>query len=358
MKKIYVIIIVVFLVLSFLGTLVFLYRKAVEKDVFFETESPFYTDIVNKAVATGTITPRREIEIKSQVSGVVEKLYFEPGEIVKNGDLLAKIRIIPDMVNLNNAESQLNTARINYENAKQEKERQAQLFEKKFISEFDYDQYVLEFNLAEERLESAANNVQLIREGTSNKEGQVTNEVTSTVNGMILDVPVREGSFIIESNTFNEGTTIMFIADMKSMIFEGFVDESEVGKIKDGMELVLTIGAIDTEKFKALLEYISPKGVEKEGAIQFEIRAAVELSEEHFIRAGYSANADIVFDTRENVLAVHESNLTFEKDNIYVEIEKGVQEFEKKQIETGLSDGINIEVLSGVTEKDKIKKLF
>ncbi len=357
MKKFYIIIIVAFLVLSFFGTLVFLYQKAVEKDVIFETETPFYTDIVKKAVATGTITPRREIEIKSQVSGVVEKLYVEPGEIVKNGDLLAKIRIIPDMVNLNNAESQLNTARINYENAKQEKERQAQLFEKKFISEFDYDQYVLEFNLAEERLESAENNVQLIREGTSNKEGQVTNEVTSTVNGMILDVPVREGSFIIESNTFNEGTTIMFIADMKSMIFEGFVDESEVGKITDGMELILTIGAIDTEKFKALLEYISPKGEEKEGAIQFEIRASVTLSEDHFIRAGYSANADIVLDTRDNVLAVRESNLTFEKDSIFVEIEKGYQEFEKKQIETGLSDGINIEVLSGVTEKDKIKKL-
>lgn len=357
MKKIYTIIIVAFLVLSFLGTLVFLYQKAVERDVIFETETPFYTDIVKKAVATGTITPRREIEIKSQVSGVVEKLYVEPGEIVKNGDLLAKIRIIPDMVNLNNAESQLNTARINFENAKQEKERQAQLYEKKFISEFDYDQYVLEFNLAEELLESAANNVQLIREGTSNKEGQVTNEVTATVTGMVLDVPVREGSFIIETNTFNEGTTIMFIADMKSMIFEGFVDESEVGKIKDGMELILTIGAIDTEKFKALLEYISPKGVEKEGAIQFEIRAAVELSESHFIRAGYSANADIVLDTRENVLAVRESNLTFEKDSIFVEIEKGYQEFEKKQIETGLSDGINIEVISGLSEKDKIKKL-
>jgi HlyD family secretion protein len=357
MKKFYVIIIVAFLVLSFFGTLVFLYRKAVERDVLFETETPFYTDIVKKAVATGTITPRREIEIKSQVSGVVEKLYVEPGEIVKDGDLLAKIRIIPDMVNLNNAESQLNTARINFENAKQEKERQAQLYEKKFISEFDYDQYVLEFNLAEEQLESAANNVQLIREGTSNKEGQVTNEVTSTVNGMVLDVPVREGTFIIETNTFNEGTTIMFIADMKSMIFEGHVDESEIGKIKDGMELILTIGAIDTEKFKALLEYISPKGEEIEGAIQFEIRAAVELSEEHFIRAGYSANADIVLDTRENVLAVRESNLTFEKDNIFVEIEKEYQEFEKKQIETGLSDGINIEVMSGVTEKDKIKKL-
>ena len=288
---------------------------------------------------------------------MVEKLYVEPGEIVKNGDLLAKIRIIPDMVSLNTAESQLNTARINYENAKQEKERQAQLFEKKFISEFDYDQYVLEFNLAEERLESAENNVQLIREGTSKKEGQVTNEVTATVNGMILDVPVREGSFVIETNPFNEGTTIMFIADMKSMIFEGFVDESEVGKITDGMELILTIGAIDTEKFKALLEYISPKGVEKEGAIQFEIRAAVELSEEYFIRAGYSANADIVLDTRENVLAVRESNLIFEKDNIFVEVETGFQEFEKKQINTGLSDGINIEVLSGVSEKDKVKKL-
>ncbi len=357
MKKIYVFIIVAFLVLSFLGTLVFLYQKAVEKDVIFETETPFYTDIVKKAVATGTITPRREIEMKSQVSGVVDKLYVEPGEIVNNGDQLAKIRIIPDMVNLNNAESQLNTARINYENAKREMERQEQLFEKKFISEFDYNQFVLEFNLAEERLESAGNNVQLIREGVSKKEGLVTNEVTSTVDGMILDVPVREGSFVTETNTFNDGTTIMFIADMQSMIFVGFVDESEVGKITAGMELILIIGAIDTEKFKALLEYISPKGEEKEGAIQFEIRAAVTLSEDHFIRAGYSANADIVLDTRENVLAVRESNLIFEQDNIFVEIENGDQEFEKKKITTGLSDGINIEVLSGVSEKDRIKKL-
>ena len=215
----------------------------------------------------------------------------------------------------------------------------------------------MNYNLNKQQLEAAGNNLELIREGASKKSGTVSNQVRSTVNGMILDMPVKEGSFVIETNTFNDGTTIASIANMNEMIFEGQVDESEVGKLREGMELFLKIGALETETFIASLEYISPKGLEDEGAIQFEIRAAVNLKENAFLRAGYSANADIVLEQREKVLAIKESNLIFEDEKIYVEVMVGEQVFEKREIKTGISDGINIEVVSGLTQAESVKKI-
>ena len=358
MKNIVRISLLVVLVGSFFYMSYFLYSKSKEPDVVFETDSVLTSTIIRKTVATGSIIPRKEIEIKSQVSGVVERIYVEAGQVAKKGQLLSKIRIIPNAVALNNAQTQLRTARINYENSKEEKERQEQLFKDKIISEVEYNQFKLDFELREEALAAAEGNLQLVREGASKKAGATTNEVRSTVDGMILDVPVREGSFVIESNTFNEGTTIVSIANMQEMIFEGNVDESEVGKIKEGMPLKLIIGALEGESFDATLEYISPKGVEEEGAIQFEVRAAIQVKEEVFLRAGYSANADIVLEQKDDVLAIKESNLIFEdEEKVFVEVMTGPQQFEKREIETGISDGINIEVVSGVTKEDRLKKL-
>lgn len=357
MKKFFKILFLVLFIFS-LGYLgFFVYQKSEKPPVVFETDSTYIASIERKTVATGAINPRREIDIKSQVSGVVEKLFVEPGVEIKSGQLIAKIKIIPDVVALNNAEANLKSAVINFKNAEQEMDRQKKLFTDKVISEQEFNQYRLTFDLNKQQVEAAENNLELIKEGASKRAGTVSNLVKSTVTGMVLDVPVKEGNFVIETNTFNEGTTIASVADMSEMIFEGNVDEAEVGKLKEGMELKLTIGALDTAKFTALLEYISPKGVEDEGAIQFEIRAAVSLRKDYFLRAGYSANADIVLDRKADVLAIRESNLLFEDNKTYVEVAMGEQQFEKKEIITGISDGINIEVLSGLTENQKIKKL-
>ncbi len=356
MKRILVTALIIFIFALFIGTGYFLYQKSQEPPVVYETEAPFKTDIVKKTIATGTIVPRKEVALKSQVSGVVEKLYVEEGATVKVGDAIAKIRIIPNVVALNNAQTQLQTARINLENATKEMQRQKELFDKKVISEMEYNTFLLDYNLRTQAVEAAENNLELIKEGSSRKSGTVSNMVKSTVNGMILDIPVKEGSFIIESNTFNEGTSIAAIADMSEMIFEGKVDESEVGKIKPGMDLILSVGAIEGQVFDAKLEFISPKGLSEEGAIKFEIKAAIALREEQFLRAGYSATADIVLERRENVLAIKESNLFFEQNKTYVEVAKADQQFEKREVKTGLSDGINIQVSEGLKENEKIKK--
>ena len=356
MKKAITIVVIVVLIASFIGTGYFLYRKSTAPPIVYETDSLFVADITRKTVATGSIVPRKEIELKSQVSGVVEKLYVEAGNIVTQGQLIAKIKIIPDVVTLNNAEASMKNATINFKNAEKEMKRQHSLFDEKVISEYDFNQYMLEYNLAKQALETSENNLDLIKEGASKKSENVSNLVRSTAEGMVLDVPVKEGTFVIESNTFNEGTTIAFVADMNEMIFEGKVDESEVGKLKEGMDLNLTIGALDTETFQAKLEFISPKGVEEEGAIQFPIKAEVNLRDNSFLRAGYSANADIVLEKRDDVLAIKEQNLLFEENKVFGELQTAPQKFERREIPVGLSDGIKIEVLSGLSENDLVKK--
>lgn len=356
MKTALKIIIGVVILVVFGGTIVYLYKKSVAKPIIYETTTAQKTNIIKKTVATGKIVPRKEIDIKPQVSGIIAELYVEPGDVVKRGDMIAKVRIIPNMINLNEAESRLNRAKISKEDAQRNYDRQKALFDKKVIAEAELQNYEVSLNTAKEAVESAENNLQLIREGITKKAGEVSNTIIrSTIQGMVLTVPVEIGNSVIESNTFNDGTTIATVADMGEMIFKGKVDESEVGKLHQGMDLILTIGAIDTEKFNAKLEHISPKGVEENGAIQFEIRAAVELKNDQFIRAGYSANADIVLDKRDSVLAIQESLLKFSEDTAWVEIETSPQVFEKRVVKTGLSDGLNVEVLSGLTEKEKIK---
>jgi HlyD family secretion protein len=340
--------------LVFIGTAVFLYAKSLEDPVVYKTEKSFIIDIVKKTVATGKITPRREIAIKSQASGVVETIFVQPGQRVKKGDLLAKIQIIPDMERLNSAELQLETARINFKNAGRELERVRKLFGQKLVSETELNKYELDYELQQETLSSATDNVELIREGASKKTGKISNQVKATAEGTVLDVPVKEGTFVTETNTFNEGTTIASIADMTDMIFEGRVDESEVGKLREGMELVLDIGAIE-DPFAAQLEYISPKGVDDQGTIKFEIRAALKLKDGHGLRAGYSANADIVLDRRNGVRALNERNLIFADGKTWVDVETTPQKFERREIRAGLSDGINIEILDGLNENEHVK---
>ncbi len=356
MKKFFALLFGLIILAAFIGTAVFLYKKSQQKPVIYKTVQSFITDIIKKTVATGRIIPRREVEIKSQVSGVVEKIFIEAGHHVNKGDLIAKIQIIPNMERLNAAESRLDKAKLNHQNSKNELNRQHKLFTDKLIAEFEYNKYVHDYNLQVESVSSAESNLAIIREGASLKAGKVSNLVTATLDGLILDIPVKEGTFVTETNTFNAGTTIANIANMTDMIFEGTVDESEVGKIHEGMKLLLNIGAMESEPFQATLEYISPKGMNDQGTIKFEIKATVSLIADRFLRAGYSANADIVLDKVEQVLAINEGLLIFEDGKIFVEVEIAPQEFEKREVQLGLSDGLNIEVLSGVQQGDAIKQ--
>jgi len=355
-KKIAFGLVFLLLIATFGGTLWFLWSKSQVEPVVYSAKEPFKADIVKKTVANGAVVPRKEVAIKPQVSGIIDELYVEPGQIIEEGALIAKVTIVPNMISLSNAENRVNRGKINLENAEVEFQRNQQLADDGVISKAAFQVYQLDLKNAKEEVAAAEDNLALIREGARKKSKFTTNTlVKSTAQGMVLEVPVEEGDSVIEVNTFNDGTTIAAVANMEEMIFEGQVDESEVGKLREGMELLLTVGAIEEESFRAILEYISPKGVEDEGAIQFEIRAALELKEDLFIRANYSANADIVLDRRDQVLAIQESWLQFDDDETYVEIERGDQDYERRGVTTGLSDGIVIEVLDGVDEGDRIK---
>jgi len=338
-------------------TMYFLYQKSQTQPVVYETDSPVVIDIIKKTTATGSVVPRKEIEIKPVVSGIIDQLYVEEGAMVKKGDLIARIRIIPNMINLNNAKSRIEVAKINLKDAKRNYDRQLSLLEKGVIARADFESYETAYQSAREELETAHETLELIEDGQTKNAGAQTNTIIkSTIEGMILDIPIEIGYQVIEANNFNAGTTIATIADMGEMVFEGNIDETEVGKIKEGMPLILIIGAIEDIEFEANLEHISPKGVEVNGAVQFEIKADVKLLDDQFIRSGYSANANIVLDKADSVLAISESLLQFENDTVYVEVETSPQVFEKRYIKTGLSDGINIEVIEGLTKDDKIKK--
>lgn len=386
---------------------VYFYNQSNKDPVVYEVNKPSVTDIVKKTVATGSVKPRLEVNVKPQVSGVIDELFVEAGNLIKKGEKLAKIKLVPSQVNINNAQNGVELARIRYNEAKREWDRQKNIFQKKLdvetakanfanakkeearnrrlftdgvISEQNYNRYKLDMDLAKaefenakilanstlkqfeadvdirkQELNAAINNLQLLREGASQNSKQVNNIVVSTVDGMVLDVPVEEGSSVIERNNFNEGTTIAVIADMNSLIFEGKVDESDVGKLKEGMPLELTIGAIEDKKFGATLEYIAPKGVEEEGTVKFEIRAAITETQDIFLRAGYSASADIILGTRKGVVAIKERDVIFEEDTTFVEIQTGDQEFEKRQVKLGLSDGIQVEVVKGLDTLSEVK---
>lgn len=341
---------------AFIWTMFFLYSKSQAVVEVFQTEEPAVRDIVSKTVATGAIEPRQQIEIKPRVSGVIDELFVEAGDRILAGQKLATIKIIPNMISLNAAESALKSARISFSNAKAEYLRNKALFERGIISETELSGFNLDNKLRQQAVQSAQSNLQLMKSGAAEGGGKVSNVVTSTVGGMVIEVPPKKGASVTEANNFNPGTTIASIADMNDMIFEGKVDESEVGKIKVGMNLDIVIGAIDSKRFRGVLEYIAPKGEMVDGAIQFELRAALELGPEDFLRAGYSANADIVLNQRKQVLSISEALLSFDDKKPYIEVEVAPKKFEKREVTLGLSDGIHVEVIKGVTMGDKLKK--
>jgi HlyD family secretion protein len=359
MKKVFRFLGIAILIVAFGGTLFFLYNKSKKKADFFENKNPFYSDVVMKTVATGSVVPRYEIEIVPQVSGIIDELFVEPGDRISKDQVVARIKIIPDMVTLNAAETRVNRAKINFEDAQIDYDRQQKLFDKSVISYEEFKSAKVGYDSAKEELAAAENNLELIKNGVTKKAETATNTlVRSTINGMVLDVPVKEGNSVIQANTFNAGTTIASVADMSDIIFEGKVDETEVGKIREGMPIELEIGAIEKEKFDAVLEYISPKGEEENGAIQFEIKANVQLKEGQFIRAGYSANANIVLEKKDSVMVIPEGLLQFEDDSSFVEVNVGTDlepNYEKRKVKTGLSDGINIEITEGLKIDDKVK---
>jgi HlyD family secretion protein len=299
-------------------------------------------------VATGSIVPRREVLIKPQVSGIVEELYVEAGQPVKEGQLLARIRTVANAASVNSAQTGIQAARIAVETSKTALDRQKALYDQKVIAEQEYLNFLADYRAKKQALDAAESNLQIAQRGASRNTGGSLNLVRSTITGMLLDVP------------FNEGTTIASIADMQSLVFEGKIDESEVGKVREGMDLNLTIGALENQRFPATLEYIAPKGLAEEGAIKFQVRARLKLKPGQFLRANYSANGDIVLGRRQQVLAIRESLLQFgqvNKDSVYVEIETGPQQFQKRLVKTGLSDGINVEIISGLVKSDKVKVL-
>jgi HlyD family secretion protein len=335
---------------------VYLYKKSQAKPVVWKTEQAEITDITKKTVATGSIVPRREVEVKPKVTGVISKLFVEPGKIVNEGDQLGKISIIPDADKINQAESAMRTTQIALDNAKRELERNEALFKQGVVADAELQKFRTDFALRQQDMNTASSNLQLAREGATRAQGKSsTLIVTATAPGMVIDVPVKEGFSVIQANSFNPGTTVAVIADMDDMIFDGRVDEAEVAKIKEGMKLAIKVGAIETDKLEGKLEYIAPKGKEIDGAIQFEIKAKVLPKAGVQIRANYSANADIVLDERKNVLAIREAVVQYENEKPFVEVETSPQSFVKKPVKLGLSDGIKVEVLEGVTPTDKLK---
>ncbi len=336
----------------------FLYEKNQEPEMVFETIQIEKGNIVKKTVANGTVVPRKEIEVKPQISGIIESILVEAGDHVEVGDLIAKIKVIPNIMSLNNAENRLSVARISYDSSDRDFKRNKKLVENEVISYAEFQKFEANFLKAQEELSRAKANLQIVKDGSSKKMGKVSNTlIKATTAGMVLDIPVKEGNQVIESNNFNDGSTIAVIADMQDLIFQGKIDEAEVGKLDYGMPLLIRIGALPGDTFTAELNYISPKGKVENGAIQFEIKANLKSSDDIFIRAGYSANADIVLDQRKNIWLLNESVLQFDKDKkSFVEVEVDSQIFEKKYIELGLSDAQNVEIISGLSEKDKIKK--
>jgi HlyD family secretion protein len=359
MKKIGRIIWIVIISLIVLLTFVFLWNKSRPEVKMYDIVSPATGTIESKTIATGKVEPRDEILIKPQISGIVSDVLKEAGQMVKTGDVIATVKVIPEMGQLNSAESRLRVADINLKQVEMEYTRQSQLFENGVISKEEFDTAEAAYSKAQEEKANAVDALDIVREGVSKKYAQLSNtQIRSTISGMILDIPVKKGNSVIQANTFNDGTTIASIANMNDLIFRGNIDETEVGKVRENMPLILTIGAISGEKFDAKLEYISPKGTEQNGAVLFEIKAAVQATDSSFIRAGYSANAEIVLARAIDVMTVPEGSIEYSNDSAFVQVlikDERPQVFEKQYVETGLSDGVNIEIKNGVTLDSKIR---
>lgn len=358
MKKRVTIIILLLIVLAFGGAMYYLYQKNAEDPITYETEVPTTQTIIKKTVATGSILPLEEVLIKPNISGVIEEIYVEGGDYIKSGDLLAKIKIVPNLSALNDARNAIDNTKISVDDERRNYERQKTLFDKGVISKVDLERAEVTYEQARQSYSAANKRYDIVKTGTTKGFGNSANTlIRATVSGMVLDVPVEVGNQVIESNNFNEGTTIAAIADVDKMIFEGKIDESEVGKVKENLPLEITVGAIENKVFPAVLDYIAPKGKAENGAIQFEIKGTLKKQDSVFIRAGLSANASIILARADSVLSIKEALVQFDNKTKepFVEIAIGDQKFERKNISLGISDGINVEVKSGLSLDHKIK---
>lgn len=359
MKKFLKITLLVVLTAGIIGTFVFLWMKSRPKVVVYETVNAEITDLQKTTVATGKVEPRDEILIKPQISGIIDEVYKEAGQSIRKGEVIAKVKVIPELGQVNSAESRVRLAEINEKQAQTDFDRVEKLFKDKLISREDFEKSEVALKQARVEVQTAKDALEIIKEWiTKNSASLSSTLIRSTIDGLILDVPVKAGNSVIMSNTFNDGTTIATVANMNDLIFKGKIDETEVGRIHEGMPVKLTIGALQNLTFDAKLEYISPKGVEENGANQFEIKAAVSVPDSVQIRSGYSANAEIVLQRAQQTLAVPESVIEFSGDSTFVYVMTDSvpeQKFQRKPVTAGMSDGIKIEIKSGVTAKDKIR---
>lgn len=359
MKRYSKLIIAIIIALIFIGTFVFLWQKSQPKEIVYSEFTPATNEVKKTTVITGKIEPRNEVNVKPQISGIITDLYKEPGDYVNAGDVIAKVKVIPDMGQLSSAESRVRLAEINLNQAQVDYSREENLHNQKLVSDDEFDKSRQALRQAKEEKAAAIDALQVVRDGVSQSNAKASSTlIRSTISGVILDIPVKVGNSVILANTFNDGTTIATVANMNDLIFRGNIDETEVGQLVSGMTMKITIGALQDLKFDAALEYISPKAVENNGANQFEIKAAVKLAEGSEIRSGYSANAEIVLASVQKALTIPESAIEFSGDSTFVYVVKGdgkEKTYERTQVVTGLSDGVNIEVKKGISAKDKVR---
>ena len=359
MKRYSKLIIAAIVALIFIGTFVFLWQKSQPKEVVDNEFTPKMEDIQKTTIITGKIEPRNEVNVKPQISGIITELLKEPGQTVQQGEVIAKVKVIPDMGQLSSAEARVRLSEINLKQAQVNFNREENLYNQKLVSADEYDKVKQALHQAKEEKTAAEDALQVVRDGVSKANASASSTlIRSTISGVILDIPVKVGNSVILANTFNDGTTIATVANMNDLIFRGNIDETEVGQLVSGMPMKITIGALQDLQFDAALEYISPKAVESNGANQFEIKAAVKLAEGGKIRSGYSANAEIVLSSAEKALSIPESAIEFSGDSTFVYIIKGEgkeKTYERTQVTTGLSDGVNIEIKKGLTVKDKVR---
>lgn len=360
MKKYFKYILMALIAVIFIGTFVFLYIKSQPQPEVYDEFTLQRMDIRKTTVVTGKIEPRNEVNVKPQISGIITEILKEAGETVQEGEVIAKVKVIPDMGSLSAAQSRLRLAEINRKQAQTDYDREKTLFDKGLVAADEYDKIAQTLRQAREEVDAAQDNLEVVRDGVSKSNASASSTlIRSTITGLILDIPVKVGNSVILANTFNDGTTIATVANMNDLIFRGNIDETEVGRLSTGMTMKITIGALQDLKFDARLEYIAPKATDQNGANQFEIKAAVNLpSNATNIRSGYSANAEIVLAEAKNVLAVQESAIEFDGDDTYVYVIKGEgdkQTYERRKVQTGISDGINIEIRSGVKPNERIR---
>ena len=358
MKKAFRYSIIAVIALGALWAAAFFVKSNSKASITYDTISPFYGTIEEKTVATWTVVPEDEVEIKPQIQGIIDRIVKYEGDYVNQGDLIAVIKVVPNEQSLNSAMGRVKNAELRLNNAELEFNRNEELFERGVISNQDYNNLKLTYEQAAQELRNAQADYQIIKEGSVGGSSSANTNIRATTSGTILEIPVEIGDQVIQSNSFNAGTTIATVADLTKMVFEGKVDEGEVGKLKVGMPLVVSLGAISDKEFDARLRFIAPKGVEESGAVKFKIEGDVTVEDDFTIRAGYSANASLILDRKEDILVMPEALLQFDKvtDEPYVEVEVGEQKFERRDIKIGISDGINVEILEGLTESDKVKQ--